>query len=141
MECAMFFDAQLKRLLEENSVVAVVGAKDKPGSPVDHVGRYLMEQGYEVLPVHPVRKDVWGLPTYKSLAELPKAPDIVCFFRTSEACLEHAREILALPWRPKVFWMQLGISNAEAGELMAKEGAAVVEDACIEVEHKRIFGK
>jgi len=137
----MLFDAQLKQIFRENSVIAIVGAKDKPGSPVEHVGRYLIEQGYEILPVHPVRKDVWGLPTYKSLQDLPKAPDIVCFFRTSEACLEHAKEILALPWRPKVFWMQEGISNKEAGERMAKEGVIVVEDACMEAEHKRVFGK
>lgn len=137
----MLFDAQLKQLFEENSVIAIVGAKDKAGSPVEHVGRYLIEQGYEILPVHPVRQDVWGLPTYKSLQELPKVPDIVCFFRTPEACAEHAREILALPWRPKVFWMQEGISSKEAGELMAKEGVIVVEDACMEVEHKRVFGK
>lgn len=140
MERVMLFDAQLKRLFEENSVIAIVGAKDKPGSPAEHVGRYLIEQGYEILPVHPVRKNVWGLPTYKSLAELPKAPDIVCFFRTSEACFEHAKEILALPWKPNVFWMQLGIGNAEAGKLMAEKGITVVEDACIEVEHKRVFG-
>lgn len=137
----MLFDTQLKQLFEENSVIAIVGAKDKAGSPVEHVGRYLIEQGYEVLPVHPVRKDVWGLPTYKSLQDLPKVPDICCFFRLPEACLEHAEEILALPWRPKVFWMQLGISSREAGELMAKEGVIVVEDACMEVEHKRVFGK
>lgn len=136
----MLFDTQLERLFKENSVIAIVGAKDKAGSPVEHVGRYLIGQGYEVLPVHPVRKDVWDLPTYASLQDLPKVPDIVCFFRTSEACLEHAEEILALPWRPKVFWMQLGIGNKEAGELMAKEGVVVVEDACIETEHKRVFG-
>ena len=68
----MLFDTQLKNLFEENSVIAIVGAKDKAGAPVDHVGRYLIAQGYEVLPVHPVRKDVWGLPAYKSLQELPK---------------------------------------------------------------------
>lgn len=137
----MLFDTQLKQIFAENSVIAIVGAKDKAGSPVEHVGRYLIEQGYEILPVHPVRKDVWGLTTYNSLQDLPKAPDIVCLFRTPEACLEHAKEILALPWRPKVFWMQLGISSREAGELMAKEGVFVVEDACMEVEHKRVLGK
>lgn len=137
----MLFDIQRKQLLEENFVIAIIGAKDKAGSPVEHVGRYLIAQGYEILPVHPVRSDVWGLPTYKSLQDLPKAPDIVCLFRSPEACLEHAKEILALPWRPKVFWMQEGISNKEAGELMAKEGVIVVEDACMEAEHKRIFGK
>lgn len=137
----MLFDAQLKQIFTENSVIAIVGAKDKAGSPVDHVGRYLLAQGYEILPVHPVRHEVWGLPTYKSLQDLPKVPDIVCFFRTAEACLEHAKEILALPWLPKVFWMQEGISNKEAGELMAKAGVLVIEDACMEVEHKRVFGK
>ncbi len=34
----MLFDAQLKQLFEENSVIAIVGAKDKAGSPVEHVG-------------------------------------------------------------------------------------------------------
>ncbi len=75
----MLFDTQLERLFKENSVIAIVGAKDKAGSPVEHVGRYLIGQGYEVLPVHPVRKDVWGLPTYASLQDLPKVPDILLF--------------------------------------------------------------
>ncbi len=137
----MLFDDQLRRLFTENKVIAIVGAKDKAGSPVEHVGRYLLEQGYEILPIHPVRKTAWGLETYKSLAELPKTPDIVCLFRTPDACLEHAKEILNLSWRPKVFWMQLGISQEEAGKLMAQENICVVEDACIEIEHKRVFAK
>ena len=33
----MLFDTQLERLFKENSVIAIVGAKDKAGSPVEHV--------------------------------------------------------------------------------------------------------
>lgn len=135
----MLFDDKIRTILTENKSIAIVGAKDKPGSPVEHVGRYLIEKGYTIYPVHPVRQTAWGIPCVKNLEDLQEQPDIVCLFRASEACLEHAQEIMRAPWKPKVFWMQLGIFNKEAGELMAKNGILVVEDLCMEVEHKRIF--
>lgn len=54
-------DTAIRTLLEESRVIAVIGAKDKAGQPVDDVGRYLMAAGYKVIPVHPVRQNVWGL--------------------------------------------------------------------------------
>ena len=130
----------LKKLLAEIKSVAIVGAKDKSGQPVDAVGRYLIEQGYRVLPVHPKRNDVWGLPTYPDLGALPEAPDAVVLFRAAEFCPEHAREALALPVKPRLFWMQLGISSPEAMRLMREAGVPAVEDACIMVRHKELFG-
>lgn len=46
-----------EKLLKDVKCIAIVGAKDVPGQPVDTVGRYLIEAGYTVFPVHPVRKD------------------------------------------------------------------------------------
>lgn len=135
----MIFDENIRKIFMDNHTIAIVGAKDKIGAPVEHVGRYLLDQGYNILPIHPVRKTAWGIDCYTSLLSLSETPDIVCLFRTSDACLEHAKEILSSPWRPKVFWMQRGISNAEAGKLMASEGVIVVEDACMETEHHRLI--
>ena len=129
----------LRRLLTETRVIAVVGAKDAPGQAVDRVGRYLIKAGYDVIPVHPVRKNVWGLTTYASLADIPRPVDMVDVFRAPQYCPDHAREALAMSPRPKVFWMQLGIRSEEAVALLAEQGVIVVEDACLMVDHARVF--
>lgn len=137
----MIFDADIEKILRENKSIAIIGAKDKAGSPVAHVGKYLIDQGYEVFPVHPVRKYAWGLACYPHIVDLPKTPDIFCLFRASEACIEHAKEIIQLPCLPKVFWMQTGIFSQEAGKIMQDHNIRVVEDLCMEVEHKRLIVK
>lgn len=136
----MLFDDTLQALLRATRTIAIVGAKDKAGQPVDNVGRYLIQAGYTVYPVHPVRRTVWGLQAYASLADLPEAVDMVNLFRATQYCPEHAREILQLPWKPKSFWMQLGIQSPEAGQLMHSAGIQVIEDRCIMVEHRRLLG-
>lgn len=133
-------DDRMRALLTQSRTIAVVGAKDKEGQPVDRVGRYLIQAGYHVIPVHPVRKDVWGLQTYPSLADVPFPIDIVNVFRAPQYCPEHARETVALSPLPRLFWMQQGIVSPEAAAIVGKAGIAVIEDLCIMVEHKRLLG-
>ena len=135
----MLDDRLMRAVLGESRSIAIIGAKDKPGQAVDRVGRYLLEQGYRVVPVHPVRKTVWGLPAFASIAELPEPVDIINLFRAPEYCPGHAQEVLALGWKPKVFWMQLGIHSPEARQALAETGITVVEDSCIMVEHARLL--
>ncbi len=135
----MLDDRLMRAVLGESRSIAIIGAKDKPGQAVDRVGRYLLEQGYRVVPVHPVRKTVWGLPAFASIAELPEPVDIINLFRAPEYCPGHAQEVLALGWKPKVFWMQLGIRSPEARQALAETGITVVEDSCIMVEHARLL--
>jgi predicted CoA-binding protein len=132
-------DAEMRKALAECASVAIIGAKDKPGSPVDRVGRYLIEKGFAVYPVHPVRKNVWGLPTFARLTEIEQPIDIVNLFRASENCPEHARETLQLAVPPKIFWMQLGIFSFEARTILSGSPLMVVEDLCLMVEHRRLF--
>jgi len=132
------FDEKIRTLLSSAKTIAIVGAKDTQGQAVDIVGRYLIQAGYTVWPVHPVRRSVWGLSAFPSLLELPERVDIINLFRASSACPEHAREILALPWRPSTFWMQTGIRSPEAGLMLAASGISIIEDMCIMVEHRRL---
>lgn len=132
-------DIALRALLRACRSVAVVGAKDRPGSPVDGVGRYLLQAGLTVFPVHPVRKTVWGLPAFPSLAELPGPVDIVDLFRAPEHCPAHAREVAALAVPPRLFWMQSGITNPEARAILAGLPITVVSDRCLMVEHQRLL--
>ena len=131
----------LRGILEAARTIVIVGAKDTPGQPVDRVGRYLIEAVYTVIPVHPKRKTVWGLPACVSLADISVPVDVVDVFRAPGYCAAHAREALLLSPRPRLFWMQLGITSSEASALLAEQGIGVVEDACLMVEHACLFGR
>ncbi len=134
----MLLDDDIKKILAEARVIAVVGAVDKPTRPVDGVGRYLMQHGFTVLPVHPNRKDVWGLKTYASLGDIDRPVDIVNLFRASQHCPEHARETLAMTPPPKLFWMQSGVRSEEATQILAGSSVAVTQDQCIKVVHQQL---
>lgn len=136
----LYADSLLKELLAPGKTIALVGAKDRPGTDVDMVGRYLIGAGFTVIPVHPTRATVWGLPARKSLAEIAAPIDIVNLFRAPAHCPAHAEEALALERRPACFWMQSGIVSPEARELLRPSGITVVEDRCIMVEHRRLWG-
>lgn len=130
--------AELAARLAQVKTIAVLGAKDTPGRPVDRVGRYLVKSGFNVFPVHPVRKDVWDLPTYARLQDVPEPIDLVDVFRAPQFCADHARECLELSPLPKMFWMQTGITSPEARELLQAAGVHVIENLCLMIEHQRL---
>ncbi|BBD08308.1 CoA-binding protein [Desulfovibrio ferrophilus] len=136
----MLFDDELKALLEKVKTIAILGAKDKPGQAVNTVGQYLINAGYNVIPVHPARTGVWGLPTFKTLADIPHPVDLVDVFRAPQFCPDHAREVTSLMPKPQCFWMQSGITSLEATELLQAQGITVIQDACTMVEHRRLLG-
>jgi predicted CoA-binding protein len=133
-------DTELAALLREVKTIAVVGANDKPGRPVDMVGRYLLDAGFTVIPVHPKRETVWGLKAFQKLEDIPTPVDVVDLFRAAEACPEHARETLRMARPPRCFWMQSGIISAEAVEILKDSGILVVQDRCLKVEHQMLGG-
>lgn len=134
-------EQELTGLLRQVKTIAIVGAVDKPGRPVDRVGRYLIEAGFTVIPVHPKRKEVWGLPTYPTLADIPVPVDMVDLFRRAELCPEHAHEVLAMNSLPKCFWMQSGIVSHEAREILKGHPITVIEDRCTMVDHRDLMEK
>lgn len=125
---------ELASQLREVKTIAVVGAVDKPNRPVDRVGREMIEMGFDVIPVHPKRKDVWGLPTYATVNDIPRPVDIVDLFRNAQFCPDHAREVLKMDPLPKIFWMQSDIASPEAREILEGSGILVIEDRCLKVE-------
>ncbi len=140
------FDNQLRNILLNIQTIAIVGAVDKVGRPVDRVAKYLMERGFTIFPIHPVRKNVWGLQTFKSIAELAEYLkdkeinlDILCLFRASEYCYEHALETIESKIHPSIFWLQEGIVNKQAGEYIHSHNIKYIEDRCIKTEYKRLL--
>jgi len=131
-------DPTLTHLLQAARSIAIIGAKDTPTQAVNMVGTYLIEQGYTLIPVHPVRKIVWGIPAFASIADITFPVDLVLVFRAPEYCLGHAREFLTMPYLPKTFWMQKGIQSPEATTILEEKNIIVVQDLCIKIEHERL---
>ena len=102
---------------------------------------YAQEAGFEIVPVpvyYPDAKEILGMPVYRKVADVPGDVDLVNVFRRSRDVLAHVDDIIAK--RPKAVWMQLGISNAEAAERLARAGIDVVQDRCLMVEMQRHNG-
>jgi predicted CoA-binding protein len=67
--------------------------------------------------------------------------DVIEIFRRPEYLPGHAREILALSWRPKAVWFQLGIRHDGAAAELARAGIDVVQNRCMMPEHRRLAGR
>ncbi len=134
-------DAGLRRILGEARRVAVLGAKAGRGDAAFYVPDYLRVHGYEIVPVNPrlLGQSLFGVPVVGTLADVRQPADVIEVFRRPEYLPGHAAEILALTWRPRAVWFQLGIRNDAAAERLAREGIDVVQDRCMMPEHRRLL--
>lgn len=136
----MLSDDALREMLAAARRIAVLGAHPDPARPAHYVPDYLHRRGYAVLPANPVYagRTLWNAPVRATLAELDQPVDVVDVFRRSGQLDAHEDDVLAV--RPRLVWLQSGIRNdAFAGRLEAA-GIAVVQDRCLMVEHRRLFG-
>jgi predicted CoA-binding protein len=131
-------DSELRALLAERPVVALVGASIDPDRPSHQVMEALIRQGYDVIPVHPTYPAVLGRQAYPDLASIPRKVDLVDVFRRSAATPEVARQAVAVGAR--ILWLQIGVVSEEARRIAAGAGLVVVMDRCLKVEHERLIG-
>ena len=121
-------------ILREARTIALVGASPRPSRPSHGVMRYLLEQGYRVVPVRPDCDEVLGVRCVGSLAEIDGPIDLVDVFRRPEFCAEVAREAVAVG--ATALWLQLGIVSPEARRIALAAGLDYVEDACTAIVHR-----
>ncbi len=124
-------------ILAEARTIAMVGASPNPDRPSHGVMRYLLEQGYRVIPVRPADCDeVLGVPCVRSLAEIDEPIDLVDVFRRPEHTPQHARE--AVEVGAGALWLQLGIVSAESRRIAEAAALDYVEDACTAIVHREL---
>ncbi|WP_254829986.1 CoA-binding protein [Haloglomus salinum] len=131
-------DAALREILEMDTI-AVVGMSDTPGKAAHGVPRYLIEHGYDVIPVNPTADEIQGRPAYDSLSEVEEEVDVVDVFRPSEEVAGIVDEVLARDDVAAV-WLQLNIRDDDAGARVEESGRTFVQDRCIKVVHRRLLG-
>lgn len=127
----------IRKILLGAKTIALVGASIKPWRDSNKIMKYLLQQGYEVIPVNPKYSEVLGMSCIPSLPEIPEELDIVDVFRRAEAVGPIADDAIAL--RAKTLWMQLGIVNEKAAGRAEEAGLNVIMDRCIMVEHRRLL--
>ena len=124
------------QILAEAKTIALVGASPHPDRPSHGVMRYLLAQGYDVIPVRPRDCDeVLGVPCVSTLAEIDRPIDLVDVFRRPEHAPAHARE--AVDVGAGAFWLQLGLVSPEARRIVEEAGMDYVENLCTAVLHRR----
>jgi uncharacterized protein len=121
-------------ILSEARTIALVGASPKPWRPSHTVMAYLLEQGYDVIPVRPHVREVLGRPCVSSLAEIERPIDLVDVFRRAEFCPAVAQEAVAAG--AKALWLQLGIVSPEAQGIAEGAGLDYVENECTAIVHR-----
>lgn len=119
--------------------IAIVGLSGNELRPSNFVGRYMLQHGYDVIPVNPREDRILGQTSYGSLTEIPGSVDIVDVFRRSDAVPEIAREAVSIG--AKCLWMQFGVISKEAAVIGREGGLDVVIDRCLKVEHARYRGR
>jgi predicted CoA-binding protein len=125
-----------EQILKEAKTIALVGASPDPARPSHGVMRYLLGQGYRVIPVRPLDCDeVLGVPCVSSLADVDEPIDLVDVFRREEALPGHAREAVAAG--AKALWLQLGLRSPEARRIATGAGLDYVENACTAIVHRK----
>lgn len=126
---------QIRDILKNSTVIAVVGLSPKPDRPSNQVARYMLAAGYRIIPVNPGYHQILDQPCYPDLLTVPGNIDIVNIFRRSAQVLPIVQD--AITKKAKVIWMQEGIVNDDAARLAKEKGLLVIMDRCIKVDHQQ----
>ena len=119
--------------------MAVVGLSPNPERPSYNVASYLVEHGYNIIPVNPNAQQILGKASYPDLSSIPEAVEVVNIFRRSEEVMPIVEEAIRIG--AKVVWMQEGVINEEAASKAKDAGLLVVMDKCMLKEHQRLTQK
>jgi predicted CoA-binding protein len=134
-------ERELRSLLGETKVVAVVGISSKPWRPSHEVASYLQQHGYRIVPVNPNEQEVLGEQVYASLLDIPEEihVDVVDVFRRAEHTPKVARDAVAIGAR--VLWLQEGLVSEEAARIAEDGGLEVIMGVCIMKVRERLMAR
>jgi len=133
--------SDIKEILSKYNTIAMVGVSNDPTKASTIVMKYMQEYGYKVYPVNPRAKGqkILGQEVFAKISDIKDKIDIVDVFRPSKEVYAIAEETIKIG--AKVLWLQLGIRDEKAKDLMEKNDIKYVENKCTKMEYQKYFLK
>ena len=128
--------AQIINILQNYRKIAIVGISPKETRDSNRVARYLIKQGYEIIPVNPGQREILGIPCFKTLKDIPFRVDIADLFLNPTrvpAVVDQAIDIDV-----RAIWMQEGVIHNDAASKARTSGIQVIMNLCIMKEHRKM---
>ena len=135
-----YADTYIRGILNTVKTIAMVGVSPKDNRPSYFAFKYLLERGYNMIPINPGQtgKELLGRKVYARLADVTGPIDMVDIFRASQHAGAVVDEALVLKSLPQVIWMQLGVRNDAAAAKAEAAGVKVVMNRCPKIEIPRL---
>ena len=130
-------DEEIRKIYNFRNI-AVVGMSRDPAKPAHLVPKYMMERGYNIIPVNPIASEILGRRTYSYVSDIKSQIDIIDVFRPSKDVYQVVEDSIKKPGI-SVIWLQEGIHNVEAEKIALDNKLDVVFNRCIMAEHMRLF--
>lgn len=132
----------IKQILQNSKTIAVIGCSKDRMRTSHHIAKYIKEQDYRMIPVHPDYEEVLEEKVYGSVKDIPAdvTIDIVDIFRNPKFTADMVQEVIERvdqTGEKPVIWTQLGVSSEEARKKAEAAGLPYVEEKCLMVEHQR----
>ena len=131
--------SDIKEILSKYKTIAMVGVSNDPTKASTIVMKYMQEYGYKVYPVNPRAKGqkILGQEVFAKISDIKDKIDIVDVFRPSKEVYAIAEDTIKIG--AKVLWLQLGIRDEKAKDLMEKNDIKYVENKCTKMEYQKYF--
>lgn len=134
----------IRSIMQDTKRIAVIGVSSRRTRTSNRIFRYLIDQGFSLIPINPNEKEVEGLECYQSVYEIPEneEPDMMLIFRNSKATAGELQKIIR--WSKNrgskpVIWTQIGVSSDEAERIAEKGEFDYVKNRCLMVDHGRLI--
>ena len=131
----------IKEVLKKYKNIALVGASKDLTKTSSVVMKYLQDYGFKVYPVNPSMKgeSILGEKVFGNIKEIDGPVEIVDIFRPSNEIAEIAKDAVKIG--AKVLWLQLGIHDENAKELVKQNNMEYIENKCTKMEYQKHFLK
>lgn len=132
----------MKEILNSTKTIAIIGLSSTSYRTSHRIGKYLLDEGFTIIPINPNENSVFGLKSYPQIADVPDDVriDMIDIFRNSNYTAQMVKEIVE--WsestgQKPVIWTQIGVSSDQAKKIAEQNGFTYIEDKCLMVEHGR----
>ncbi|MDA8643515.1 CoA-binding protein [Candidatus Pelagibacter bacterium] len=131
--------SEIKDILSKYKTIAMIGVSKDPTKPSTIVMKYMQKYGFKVIPVNPRVKGekILGEEVYEKITDIKEPIDIVDVFRPSREAYGIAEDTVKIG--AKVLWLQLGIRDESAKDLMKKNDIEYIENKCTKMEYQKFF--